>query len=246
MTSVRDIYGFLDSFAPFDSQMEFDNSGLQLGDFAMPVRGAMLCLDVTPAVVEQATGARCDLVIAHHPVLFRARKQLLSRDPAWLLARHGMACIASHTPLDCCPGGVNDLLAGRLDLGEVTTMNDLIRLVTRPNPLTPKALADHISQTLNARVRYIDAGRPIAKLAVCGGLGCHFLEDIYGHADAFLTGDADHHAFLDAAQHGLTLLAAGHFETEIHVIPALAERLRAAFPAVAWHIANECGAINYA
>ena len=246
MTSVRAIYDFLDSIAPFDTQLPFDNSGLQLGDFESSVERAMLCLDVTPAVVEQASQAACDLVVAHHPVLFHARKQLLSRDPAWLLARRGMACIASHTPLDACPGGVNDLLAQRLGFGAPALLTPLIRICTLPEPLTAKALADHVSQKLGAPVRYIDAGKPIMTIALCGGLGCHFLGEIYGHADAFLTGDADHHNFLDAAQHGLTLFAAGHFETEIHVVPALAGRLRAAFPAIQWHIANEYGVIKYA
>ena len=246
MTSVRDIYDFLDAFAPFASQMDFDNSGLQAGDFAMPVERAMVCLDATPQVIGQAVQARCDLVVAHHPVLFHARRQLLSDDPAWLLARRGMACIASHTPLDACPGGVNDLLAARLGLGDVTRLNDLIRLCTLSKPLTAKALADHVSQRLHGRVRYCDAGKPITTIAVCGGEGCHFLSEIEGHAGAFITGDAGHHDFLDAARHGLTLLAAGHFETEIHIVPALAEKLRAAFPCVEWHVANEYGAINYA
>ena len=246
MTSVRDIYDFLDSIAPFDSQLPFDNSGLQCGDFESLVERAMLCLDVTPAVVEQASQANCELVVAHHPVLFHARKQLLGRDPAWLLARHGMACIASHTPLDACPGGVNDLLAQRLGFGEPALLNPLIRLCALLGPLTAKALADVASQKLNAPVRYIDADKPITTVALCGGLGCHFLGEIYDRADAFLTGDADHHNFLDAAQHGLTLVAAGHFETEIHVVPALAEKLRAAFPSIQWHIANEYGVIKYA
>jgi len=244
MTSVRDIYDFLDALAPFASQMDFDNSGLQAGDFESPVQQGLLCLDVTPDVIAQAVRARCELIVAHHPVLFHARKQLLSNDPAWLLARHGMACIASHTPLDAW--GVNDLLAGLLDLGEVTQLNDLIRLITLPKPLTAKALADHVSQRLNTHVRYCDAAKPISTIALCGGMGCHFLDDIYDHADAFLTGDAGHHDFLDAAQHGLTLLAAGHFETEIHIVPALAEKLRAAFPCVEWHAANEYEVIKYA
>jgi len=232
--------------------MEFDNSGLQCGDFDAPVEAAMVCLDATPDVIAQAARARCGLIVAHHPVLFHARRQLLGSDPAWLLARHGMACIASHTPLDCCAGGVNDLLAQKLGLGEVTRLNDLIRLctlsssLTGPEPLTAKDLADLVAQKLGARVRYCGAGRPIATVALCGGLGGHFLADVYGHADAYVTGDADHHNFLDAAQHGLTLVAAGHFETEIPLIPALAQWLRAAFPAVEWHTADEYGVINYA
>jgi dinuclear metal center YbgI/SA1388 family protein len=246
MTSVRDIYDFLDHFAPFASQMEFDNSGLQCGGFACAVERAMVCLDVTPRVVAQAALARCELLVAHHPVLFRARKQLLGSDPAWLLARHGISCIASHTPLDCCAGGVNDLLAQLLDLGEPALLTPLIRLCTLPEPLAAKALADLVSRKLNTPVRYCGAEKPIATVAICAGEGCHFLEEAYGRAGAFLTGDAGHHDFLDAAQHGLALLAAGHYETEIPVVPALAERLRAAFPAVAWHIADEHGVIRHA
>ena len=246
MTSVLDIYDFLDSIAPFDTQLAFDNSGLQTGDFDTPVKSAMVCLDVTPQVIEQAVRAGCNLIIAHHPVLFHARKQLLSIDPAWLLARHGMACIASHTPLDRCAGGVNDLLAGLLGLGEPMLLSPLVRLCTLARPLSAKALAGLVSQKLDTPVRYSDAGAPINKIAVCGGQGCHFLDEIYGHADAYLTGDAGHHDFLDAAQHGLTLLAAGHYETEILLIPSLAEQLRAAFPGVKWHIADEYGAIKHA
>jgi dinuclear metal center YbgI/SA1388 family protein len=245
MTTVRDVYDFLNTLAPFDTQMEFDNSGLQCGDFAAGVTSAMLCLDVTPQVVEQAAQAGCSLVVAHHPVLFTARRQLLCDDPAWLLARRGMACIASHTPLDCCEGGVNDLLAARLGLGGATRLNAPVRLITLPEPLAAKALADDISQKLG-RVRYVDAGKPIRTLALCGGEGCHFLDEVYAHADAFLTGDAGHHDFLDAVRHGLALLAAGHFETEIHIVPALAEKLRAAFPPVEWRVADEYGTIRYA
>ena len=246
MIYARSIYNFLDDFAPFASQLEFDNSGLQCGNLDAPVERAMVCLDATPEVIAQAARARCDLIIAHHPVLFHARKQLLSHDPAWLLARHGIACIASHTPLDGCPGGVNDLLAQRLALGETTRLTPLVRLCTLSQPLPAKALADLVSQKLNTRVRCRDAGTPIRKIAICGGQGCHFLGDACGHADAFLTGDADHHDFLDAAQNGLTLLAAGHFETEIQIVPTLEQRLRTAFPGVQWHIADEHGAILYA
>ncbi|MDR2686121.1 MAG: Nif3-like dinuclear metal center hexameric protein, partial [Oscillospiraceae bacterium] len=171
---------------------------------------------------------------------------LLAHDPAWLLARRGMACIASHTPLDICPGGVNDLLAARLGFGEPALLNDLIRVCALPEPLTAKALADRVSHKLDTPVRYADAGGPISTVALCGGLGCHFLEEVYGRADALLTGDAGHHDFLDASQRGLALLAAGHFETEIHIVPALADQLREAFPAVGWHIADEYGAIKYA
>ena len=246
MTSVRDVYDFLDHFAPFDTQMDRDNSGLQSGGFAMPVESAMVCLDVTPGVIEQAAQARCQLIVAHHPVLFRARRQLLAHDPAWMLARHGLVCIASHTPLDACAGGVNDVLAEKLALGETAPLGPYTRKIILPEAVSAKALAGYVSQRLGAPVRFCDAGKPIQTIALCGGDGTHFLEEAYGVTDAYLTGDAGHHDFLDAMQNGLSLFAAGHYETEILVIPALAERLRAAFPSIKWHIADEYGAIKHA
>jgi len=242
MTFVRDIYDFLDRAAPFASQMEGDNSGLQIGDFTQQVRRCMLCLDITPGVVAQAAQTSCELIVAHHPVMYTPRRQLLSSDPAWLLARHGIAAIASHTPLDRCPGGVNDVLAQTLDLGEVDPSTEMYRLCRLPEPVTAKALAAQVKERLSAAVRYCDAGKIITTVAVCGGNGGGFLEEIAGLADAFVTGEAKHSDFLQAEAMGITLLAAGHFETEAPVIPALAVWLREAFPAVAWHIANEYGA----
>ena len=241
MIFVRDIYDWLDRLTPFDTQLEIDNSGLQTGDLSQRVTRAMVCLDVTPETVSQAAAAGCELLVAHHPVLFNARKMILCGDPAWQLARHNISCIASHTPLDICTGGVNDVLARLLNLGETTQLDKLIRLITLPKPLTAKELAQAVASRLQAQVRYNDAGKVIKTVAVCGGAGCHFMEDVYGQADAFLTGDAGHHDFLDAAQHGLALVAAGHFETEHPMIPVLTDMLRADFPTVAWHIAQEAG-----
>lgn len=246
MTYVRDVYDFLNQIAPFAMQMDFDNSGLQTGSFLMPVTHAMVSLDASPGVIEQAAAAGCELIVAHHPVLFRARKQLLDHDPAWLLAKHGLACIAAHTPYDMCAGGVNDVLAQHLALGETTQIGALLRVCTLPQPMTAAELSGIVKQRLGAPVRYCDAGKPIQTVALCGGLGGTFLLEVCGHADAYLTGDADHHNFLDALQHGISLFAAGHYETEIIAVSALAQRLQAAFPAVEWHTAEETSVVTYA
>ena len=249
MTTVRDIYDFLDSIAPFNTLPELadsDRSGLQTGDFAQEVRGAMVSLDVTPGVIEQAVQTGCDLIVSHHPVLFMARRQLLTHDPAWLLARHGISCIASHIPLDACAGGVSDTLAALLGLGDIASPDGLVRIGTLPDTMAAEAFAGFAARRLCARVRYCDAGRPIRRVAVCGGGGCQVLGEMVGRADAFLTGDAARHNFLEAAQQGLSLFAAGHFETEHPVVPVLAQRLREAFPAVEWRIAREGDEVRHA
>ena len=244
MISVRDIYNFLDRLAPFGTQMEGDNSGLQVGDFSQEVRRGMLCLDITPQVISQAVQANCDVIIAHHPVLFHARKQFLSHDPAWMLARHGIAAIASHTPLDRCPGGVSDTLALRLGFSPQPS-DALFRLCKLPKALTASALAAQVKQRLEVPVRYCDGGQKISVVAICGGSGGGFLEESYGHAQAYVTGEVKHSDFLEAQRHGISLVAAGHFETEVLIVPVLAAWLREAFPAIAWHSAKENG-VNYA
>jgi len=245
MTTVRDVYDFLDGIAPFASQEPWDNSGLQAGDRDAQVRRAMVSLDASPEVIGQAAAFGAQLLVSHHPVLFRARKQLLADDPAWLLARHGIAAIASHTPADAMPGGVNDVLAERLGLQISGVLREVIRLCRLPAPMTAADLAALIAQKLETKARFCNSEKMISTVALCGGAGCHLLEEIYGRADAFITGDADHHAFLEARQHSLSLIAAGHYETEIHIVSVLLGLLREVFPRVEWRAAQERNAIQY-
>jgi len=238
MTTVRDIFDFLDRLAPFASQMEWDNSGLVLGSYAQEVRRAAVCLDIPHELPHNI-----DLVISHHPVIFQARKSFTNPlDPAVALLRKGTAAIAFHTNYDICPGGVNDILAAHLGLQDVEPLPCGVRIGTIA-PISLQDFAKFVGSKLHCgAVRYRAANdeTPIRRIAVCGGAGCSFLPDIYEKADVYLTGDAGHHDFLDAAQNGIALMAAGHYHTEIIAMPPLLERLRAAFPAVAWELLD-CG-----
>jgi len=228
MTTVRDIYDFLDCLAPFSTQAEWDNSGLILGSFTRAVRSAAVCLDI-PGELSEA-----DLVISHHPVIFQARKRFTNpMDPAVNLLRRDIAAIAFHTNYDACPGGVNDILAARLGLNDIEALPNGVRIGSI-EPASPQNYAKFASQALNAGVRYRAVANVIKKVAVCGGSGCSLLSEACGKADAFVTGDAGHHDFLEAALNGVSLIAAGHYRTEIIAMPPLLERLRAAFPAVRW------------
>ncbi|MCL2106776.1 MAG: Nif3-like dinuclear metal center hexameric protein [Oscillospiraceae bacterium] len=247
MTTVHDIYKFIDEkIAPFSDQCGWDNAGLQIGDAGAALHGALLALDVTPETVAQAADMGAQLLISHHPVIFSPRRQLLAGDPAYQLIRRGIACIAAHTNLDAAPGGVNDLLAERLGMADIKPLptKEGPAPCVRVGALAPfssgAALAKYVSEALAAPVRYLDAGKPVSRAAVCGGKGAVFLSEVIASgAQAYITGDAGHHDFLDARQAGMSLIAAGHYETEIPVIPALAERLRAAFPEVTFHVAKE-------
>jgi len=229
MITVRDVYDFLDQLAPFDQQMEWDNSGLVLGSFAQEVRRAAVCLDIPGGLPE------VDLIVSHHPVIFHARRQFTNpQEPAARLLRQGISAIAFHTNYDACPGGVNDILAARLCLKDVAILPCGVRIGTA-QPTAVQDYAKFISVALGAVTRYLEeTSHKIHRTAVCGGAGCAHLPEVYGKADAFVTGDAGHHDFLEAAQNGVSLFAAGHWHTEVVAMRPLLERLREAFPSVRW------------
>lgn len=239
MLTVRDVYDFLDGIAPFAAQMSFDNSGLMVGDMRDAVRRIGVCLDITPQMVEQAAEEQVDLLVAHHPVLFKPRRQLLTSDPAYMLIRQGMAAICTHTCWDIAAGGVNDVLAKLFSLSRVEAVTlpslgtAMVRVGFLPESVPAAELAAEAADVLRAAVRWCDGGKTVETLAVCGGSGGDLVHDVAElGVDALLTGDADYHDFLDAEQAGLTLIAAGHFETETPAMAVLADRLRDAFPSV--------------
>lgn len=239
MVTVRDVYDCIDSFAPFSSQLDFDNSGLLVGDPGRPVQKIAVCLDITPDTVRDASECGADLMVSHHPVIFRPRKRLLESDPAYRLVCAGMSAICCHTPLDIAAGGVNDVLAARFHLSKVEAVATesipatMVRVGFLPEPMRAIELAATAAENLSAKVRWCDGGRTIETLAVCGGSGGDLVADIAAMGvDALVTGDADYHDFLDAEQLGVTLIAAGHFETEYPAMSALAQRLRETLPSV--------------
>ena len=118
---VSDIYRILDEIAPFDTQMDFDNAGLLLGDPEAPVRCILTALDLTSGVAEEARRVGAQLLVTHHPVFFRPVKRLVETDPearnVCALIRGNVAMIAAHTNFDMAEGGVNDaqvLLTGEV------------------------------------------------------------------------------------------------------------------------------------
>ena len=109
--------------------------------------------------------------------------------------------------------------------------DDLVRAGLLPQSMSASSLARLVSEELNANVRYVDGGKVIETAAVCGGSGGDLYADIAeAGIDALITGDVSYHDFLGAKQAGVTLIAAGHFQTENPVVEYLADKLRARFP----------------
>ncbi|MDY3088277.1 MAG: Nif3-like dinuclear metal center hexameric protein [Oscillospiraceae bacterium] len=228
MAKVKDFYGYLNSIAPFETQEDWDNSGMLVGDMDAEVKKVAVVLDITHEEIKKAKAIGADLIISHHPVIFNPIKSVTKGSVPYELVASSINALCCHTPLDIADGGTNDSLAKLLGIEVTRTEDPILRLGT-VEPTTAENLAGKIAKTLNTKVRYADAGRKIEKIAICTGAGCSLIEAA-GEIDAFITGDASHHNFLDCIQAGITLIAAGHYETEIVVVPVLVKKLQAHFP----------------
>ncbi len=228
MAKVKDFYGYLNSIAPFETQEDWDNSGMLVGDMDAEVKKVAVVLDITHEEIKKAKAIGADLIISHHPVIFNPIKSVTRGSVPYELVASSINALCCHTPLDIADGGTNDSLAELLGIEVTRTEDPILRLGT-VEPTTAENLAGKIAKTLNTKVRYADAGRKIEKIAICTGAGCSLIEAA-GEIDAFITGDASHHNFLDCIQAGITLIAAGHYETEIVVVPVLVKKLQAQFP----------------
>lgn len=241
MTTVRDIEQYLYAWAPRELAESWDNVGLLVGDPEAEVRRVLVALDVTPQVVDEAIEKDCQLIAAHHPVMNCAWNQVQTvrtddRQGRVLteLIRNGIAAICMHTNLDAAEGGVNDILAEKLGLTqpEMLTEEKIGRIGTLKCEIPLVEFTHSVIELLGCNgLRYVDAGRPVHRVAVGGGAcGCYIPQAIAAGCDTFVTSDLKYNDFLDTE--GLNLIDAGHFPTENVVCPALRDRLAEAFPAV--------------
>lgn len=222
--------------------MDFDNTGILVGDRNREVSCALLALDCTPAVVEQAKQLGAQLIVTHHPVIFHPLKRVNEDAVVYQLIRSDIAVISAHTNLDIAQGGVNDALASAIGLRDcrgLELLNEqtgawLGRIGTLPEPLFPEAFAAHVKSCLNAAsVKFAAAPRAIHTVALCSGSGADCLDAaISAGADALLTSEVKQHEYLAAAAAGISIFDAGHFDTEDIVIEPLRDYLAKEIPDV--------------
>lgn len=230
MARPEEIYAALAQTAPVELAEKWDNVGL-LVNTGMEVTSIMVALDITEEVVREAELAGCQLIVSHHPVIFSPLKTLSRRDVAFRLVKKNISAICMHTNLDAAEGGVNDVLAGVFGLKNARPFADGCGRIGTVEELSVPALAEKARKLLDAHVKYADTGKPVRTLAVISGAGGSMFEEAVAlGADCLLTGEANHHAALDATRLGMSLVAAGHFATEQPVVPVLAQKLQKKFP----------------
>lgn len=114
--TIGEVYDYIDGFAPFDTALDFDNAGLLVGSRNDPVQTILVALDITLPVIEEAKQLGAQLIVSHHPVIFRPVRSLHRDSAPYRLAQAGIGAICAHTNLDMAKGGVNDCLGERLGL----------------------------------------------------------------------------------------------------------------------------------
>ncbi len=231
---VKDILSYIDSLAPFETAAPWDNTGLILGNRDAEVTTALVCLDVTEAEIILARMCEAQLIISHHPVIFKAQKNFLKEDIAYKAVRNGLSVISAHTNLDKAVGGVNDALCDALNLSykkiEAPVAEGFLNVADFGADHDVSEFAGYLKMKLKGNVSYCKGKGVISRIGIVSGSGADFIPDAIAlGCDGFVTGDASYHDFLDAESKGVALFAAGHFETENIICEALAKKLRSKF-----------------
>lgn len=231
--TLGDIAQILEQAAPLRLAEDYDNPGWQVlpTDADTPCTGVLTCVDATEDIINEAADQGFNMVLAHHPTLFRGQKRFtgdtLVQRVIMTAIRRGIALYAMHTPVDSAPGGISRQLGRRLKLtdmevlapaaGEVNAGLGIIGNLPAPG-LTPVALVETvkgITATPTARCsRPAAPQKKLTRIALCGGSGSEFLpRAIAAGAEAYITSDTGHHRFVDYGPE-IFIIDIGHFEAE--------------------------------
>lgn len=258
MTTVNEVAEWMESIAPKRLAADWDNTGLLLGDGNQSLENLMTCLTLTPESVQEAIDARANMIISHHPLPFRPLKSITTADYTgkllWLLACNRISVYCPHTAWDSAAFGINAQLASRLGLIGVAPLTAAALRDVEPNiadhdsknqpalgvgrygdlaqPMQISDLANFVADQIpHCRLRGVDCGRPIRRLAIaCGSGGSLLFAALPHQCDLFLTGEATFHQCLEAQAAGVSMLLIGHFASEKFAMDELAKLCSHHFP----------------
>ena len=240
---IKEVAEALERFAPLPLQESYDNAGLQIGLTDADASGVLLCLDVTEEIIEEAEREGCNLIIAHHPLLFRGLKCIADRNLVERCVRRailaGITIYAAHTNLDNAEGGVNFAIAERLGLQNVSFLQPLPSgqggsgiIGDLPHPLPALEFLHLVKQAFHVEAlqHNLPLTRMVSRVALCGGSGDFLLGDALKHnADAFLTGEMGYHQFF-GYDNQILIATLGHYQSEQFTVQLMARILRNANP----------------
>ncbi|MBW1782117.1 MAG: Nif3-like dinuclear metal center hexameric protein [Deltaproteobacteria bacterium] len=251
---LRDFLTTLETIAPTRWAEPWDNPGLQIGSLSQEIRKIFSSLDPTLSALISASEADAQLLFTHHPLIFKPLSRLdINVYPGDVLAeaaKRGIAIVAAHTNLDVARGGINDILADLIGLGDVEVLQPadeavgvgLGRIGNLPKPAALAEVAKDVEKALGAqRIRAV--GRRdvlIHRLAVVGGSGGGLTSLAHEKgAELLITGDIGHHVALEAEALGIALLDGGHFNSERTAFRVFAKNLDRMLTSKGWEASLE-------
>lgn len=242
---IWEIVGALEEFAPLSLQDGYDNAGLQIGlTEDADATGALLCLDVTEDVIDEAVEKGCNVIVSHHPLLFRPCKTIVGADYVQRCVmkaiRNGVAIYSAHTNLDNVGKGVSWKMAEKLGLTDVTPLEPKLSVEmagagvvgTLPETMEKEDFIVMVKEVFDVPCLRFNSwvGETVRTVALCGGAGA-FLATAAENAgaDAFITGEVGYHRFF-GYENSLLLMELGHFESERFTVELLGEILAKKLP----------------
>ena len=224
---LQDIINIIESVAPLSYQESWDNSGLQVGDRNAEIHAALLAVDVTESVVGEAISLGCDLIISHHPLIFKGLKHLTGATPQERCVekaiKNGIAIYSSHTPMDAYLHGVSGKIAEKIGVCDFRILTPSIAdsnvglggLGKLPIALQWADFLEKLQQTFGCSFRYVDTSAEyVQTIAICGGAGAEFVgEAIQQGAEVYITADMKYHE-MQAACGQIGIIDLDHWTSE--------------------------------
>lgn len=248
MPTVKDIAVAIENSAPLHLQEHYDNSGLQIGSFSSEVEGVLVCLTVTEDIVSEAVRRGCNLIVSHHPLLFRGLKRIgdgsVTERIAVAAIRAGISVYSAHTNLDSATHGINADIAhalgitGMRPLAPTTEGADtgLGAIGEMRQPVPALEFLRMLKQKFGVKALRYSSATPkivIRRVALCGGSGASFIRRaLECGADAYVSGDIGYHDF-DSYGPEILLADIGHFESELCARKLLRSIIEESFPDMA-------------
>ena len=244
---VKDIISVIEDFAPLSIQESWDNSGLCVGSPEDEVTSVLLGLDCTPALVDEAVACGADMIVTHHPLIFKGVKKISPEDQtgeAIIKAiRAGISIYAAHTSADKVIAGVSGAMAAKLGLKNVRILDEdgdgtgLGVVGDFETPMTSEEAVAYVKERFGLKV--VKASRPvegkIERVAMCGGSGGSLIPvAMKSGARLYISGDISYHNFF--TQPGFMIMDIGHYESEIEIVDILFSLIRKNFPTFAVRI----------
>ena len=241
---AKQVLDALERYAPLPLQDGFDNAGLQVGLTAeQEVTGALLCLDVNEAIIDEAERMGCNLIVAHHPLLFHGLKSITGKSYVERCVikaiQKGIGIYAAHTNLDNAEGGVNYRIAEKIGLKNLAFLEPKVGATAGagiigelPTEEDERDFLERLKVLFGIQcIRYNGMnGRRIRRVALCGGAGGFLLSQAIAQgADAFLTGEMRYHDYF-GHENDLLIAEMGHYESEQYTVDIFAEILGKNFP----------------